>query len=164
MPPDFYGVPLRGSSCEMPQAPALIPEFSVSGWRVSCAFYCDLLGFTVDYARPEDGFATLALGPARLMVDQIGTGRTFDDGHLPDGYPFGRGLNVQIEVPDVMLAHDRLVAAKHSMYLPLEDKWYRKNSMETGNRQFVVADPDGYLIRLFQDLGSRKITCDPAPL
>jgi len=26
-----------------------------------------------------------------------------------------------------------------------------------GNRQFVVPDPDGYLLRFFQDLGERPI-------
>lgn len=137
--------------------PALIPEFAVTDWRTSKAFYCDLLGFTVDYARPEEGFVMLKLGTARLMIDQIGAGRTFDDGHLPDSYPFGRGLNVQIQVPDVTLAYSRLTSAQHPIYFALENKWYRLHDMETGNRQFVVADPDGYLIRLFQDLGTRAI-------
>jgi catechol 2,3-dioxygenase-like lactoylglutathione lyase family enzyme len=149
---------------DMMRLPALIPEFAVSNWRVSKVFYCDLLGFTVDYERDEEGFAMLALGTARLMIDQIGTGRTFDDGHLPQAYPFGRGLNVQIEVPDVAPALDRLMRAHHPLYLPLEDKWYRKDDHELGNRQYVVADPDGYLIRLFQNIGTRKIACDPKPL
>ena len=35
------------------------------------------------------------------------------------------------------------------------ERWYRKNGAEVGNRQFVVADPDGYLLRFFEDLGSR---------
>lgn len=137
--------------------PALIPEFAVTDWRTSKAFYCDLLGFTVDYARPEDGFVMLKLGMARLMIDQIGTGRSFDDKHVPNHYPFGRGLNVQVEVADVWPAHTRLTAAQYPIYFALENKWYRRHDMETGNRQFVVADPDGYLIRLFQDLGTRAI-------
>lgn len=135
--------------------PALIPEFAVTDWRASKAFYCDLLGFAVEYERPSEGFAMLALAEARLMIDQIGTGRTFDDGHLPHAYPFGRGLNVQLEVPSVRPILKRLTHAGTGLYLPLEDKWYRKDDMEVGNRQFVVADPDGYLLRLFEDLGSR---------
>lgn len=135
--------------------PALIPEFAVSDFETSKAFYCDLLGFAVDYARPEEGFAMLSLGNAFLMIDQIGVGRTFDDGHLPNGYPFGRGLNVQIEVPDLAPLLVRLAAADVTLYLPLEEKWYRRNDCETGNRQIVVADPDGYLLRFFETLGSR---------
>lgn len=41
------------------------------------------------------------------------------------------------------------------LYLEVEDKWYRKDDYEVGNRQFVVADPDGYLLRFFQPLGGK---------
>ena len=137
--------------------PSLIPELAVTDWQASKRFYCDLLGFAVAYERPEEGFAMLTMGDAHVMIDQIGTGRTFDDGHLPDAYPFGRGMNLQIEVPAVAPALTRLHAAQYPIYLAREDKWYRKDALEVGNRQFVVADPDGYLIRLFQDLGTRSI-------
>ncbi|WP_417257655.1 bleomycin resistance protein [Celeribacter sp.] len=138
--------------------PALIPEFAVSDWRDSRDFYCDLLGFTIDYAREEDGFAMLALGHARLMIDQIGAGRTFDDGHLPDSYPFGRGVNLQIEVPSVHPILDRLTRRSYALMPPLEEAWYRKRTVALGQRQFVVADPDGYLLRLFEPLGERPAT------
>lgn len=39
----------------------------------------------------------------------------------------------------------------------MEERWYRVNEQETGNRQFVVADPDGYLLRFFEDLGLRPL-------
>ena len=135
---------------------ALVPEFAVSDFEISRAFYCDLLGFTCSYMRPEDGFAYLVLGEAELMIDQIGEGRTFDDGHLPTQYPFGRGLNVQIEVRAIAPLVARLRAATHALYLEPEDKWYRKGTTDVGNRQFVVADPDGYLLRFFETLGTRK--------
>ena len=38
-----------------------------------------------------------------------------------------------------------------------EEKWYRKDSIEVGNKQFLVQDPDGYLLRFTQDLGKRPI-------
>ncbi len=136
-------------------ANALVPEFAVSDWIASKAFYCDVLGFACQYERPEDGFCYLSLGQAEVMIDQIGEGRTFDDGHLPKAYPFGRGLNVQIEVPDVAPLLKALKDAGVPLYLEVEDKWYRKSAIEVGNRQFVVADPDGYLLRFFQSLGSR---------
>jgi hypothetical protein len=37
----------------------------------------------------------------------------------------------------------------------LEERWYRRGDTRLGNHQFVVADPDGYLLRFFQDLGER---------
>ena len=33
--------------------------------------------------------------------------------------------------------------------VPIEERWYRHDQSEKGNRQFVVADPDGYLLRFF---------------
>jgi len=29
--------------------------------------------------------------------------------------------------------------------------------VEAGNRQFVIADPDGYVLRFYEDLGRRPI-------
>jgi len=135
---------------------ALVPELAVSDWRTSRAFYCDLVGFEVAYERPEEGFSYLVLGDAQLMIDQIGIGRTFGIDEAPLERPFGRGLNLQIRVPDVSAILQRLSAAGVPLYLPLEEKWYRRDDLEVGNRQFVVADLDGYLLRLYEDLGERS--------
>lgn len=137
--------------------PPLIPELAVRDVEASLAFYRDLIGFCVDYARPEEGFAMLALGEARLMLDQIGLGRDFDDGHQPSAPPFGKGLNLQLRVPALQLILKRLSTADHPLLLPAETRWYRKDDMELGQRQCVVADPDGYLIRPFEDLGTRPV-------
>ncbi|MEN1832990.1 VOC family protein [Pseudomonas lijiangensis] len=136
---------------------ALVPEFSVSDWRASKHFYCDIIGFTCVYERPEEGFCYLKLGDAELMIDQIGTGRTFDQGHQADHYPFGKGLNVQIRVPSVEPLLRSLAQHQVKIFLPVEDRWYRVGAEESGNRQFVVADPDGYLLRFYQRLGSRPV-------
>lgn len=136
---------------------ALVPELAVSDWRTSRAFYRDLIGFEVVYERPEEGFSFLTLGDAQLMIDQIGLGRTFELAEAPLDRPFGRGLNLQIRVPQVPSILDRLETAGVSLYLPLEEKWYRRDDHEVGNRQFVVPDPDGYLLRLFEDLGMRNL-------
>lgn len=134
---------------------ALVPELAVSDWRTSRAFYCELLGFEIAYERPEEGFSFLTLGEAQLMIDQIGIGRTFEIEGAPLERPFGRGLNLQVRVADVSVILNRLAAASVALYLPLEEKWYRRDDHEVGNRQFVAADPDGYLLRLFQNLGTR---------
>jgi catechol 2,3-dioxygenase-like lactoylglutathione lyase family enzyme len=134
---------------------ALIPELAVVSLVESLRFYVDLLGFSVAYERPEEGFAFLELGAAQLMLDEIGRGRTFDAGG-PLERPLGRGLNLQIAVPAVAPLLAALATADWPLYLPLEEKWYRRDAAEFGNRQFVVADPDGYLLRLFEPLGSRN--------
>lgn len=136
-------------------ANALVPELAVSDWKQSKRFYCDVLGFTCQNERPEEGFCYLALGGAELMIDQIGTGRTFDGGHCPSNHPFGKGLNLQIEVADITPLLSGLKSADYPLFLPVEEKWYRVRNAEEGNLQFLVADPDGYLLRFFQNLGAR---------
>ncbi len=69
--------------------------------------------------------------------------------------PLGRGLNLQIEVDAVAPMLIALGGAGWPLFLPLEERWYRRDHEELGNRQFVVADPDGYLLRFFEGLGSR---------
>ncbi len=97
---------------------ALVPEFAVSDWQASKEFYCNILGFSCDYERPEEGFCYLSLDGAELMIDQIGTGRTFADGHLPRSYPFGRGLNVQIRVASADALVRALTDRGIALYLP----------------------------------------------
>jgi catechol 2,3-dioxygenase-like lactoylglutathione lyase family enzyme len=132
---------------------ALVPELGVSDLAVSLRFY-QALGFEMLYGRQDEGFAYLRLGEAELMLDQNGIGRSFDPGTGPLHRPFGRGMNLQIRVPDI--APLLQVLNGQQLYLPPEDRWYRRDDEEVGNRQFVVADPDGYLLRFFQDLGRRR--------
>ncbi|WP_321809256.1 hypothetical protein [Burkholderia sp. BCC1985] len=40
----------------------------------------------------------------------------------------------------------------------IEEKWYRAGDVEIGLNQCLVQDPDGYLLRLTNDLGDRPIS------
>jgi catechol 2,3-dioxygenase-like lactoylglutathione lyase family enzyme len=91
-----------------------------------------------------------------MLEEAAGPGRRFRTAPLE--YPFGRGINLQIEVADVDALHARVAAAGLTFVVPLEDRWYRRGANEHGNRQFVAADPDGYLLRFFTSLGSRPVS------
>ena len=69
--------------------------------------------------------------------------------------PYGRGINFQIRVEDADALHTAVVDAGLPVFLPLEERWYRRDDIEIGTRQFIVEDPDGYLIRLQHVLGTR---------
>ncbi|MEV5754711.1 hypothetical protein AB0L00_43475 [Actinoallomurus sp. NPDC052308] len=69
--------------------------------------------------------------------------------------PYGRGLNLTIEVEDVEQIHAAVLAAGRTLFLPLEERWYERAADAVGVRQFAVQDPDGYLLRLSQHLGTR---------
>ena len=134
-------------------APKIVPELYCSDFAASLRFYTEVLGFSVRYERPEEQFAYLDLNGAELMLTHAGI-------RLVNGepsHPFGRGLNLQIEVEDVAALHERVVAAGLTLFLPLEERWYRRRADEVGVRQFVLADPDGYLLRFQEDLGVRAL-------
>jgi hypothetical protein len=97
----------------------------------------------------------LDLNGAQLMLEQADTGRKFLTGPLE--HPYGRGANLQIEVANVVSLYAGVATDGAPIPLPLEEKWYRIGDELAGNRQFVVEDPDGYLLRFFQDLGRKAI-------
>jgi catechol 2,3-dioxygenase-like lactoylglutathione lyase family enzyme len=135
--------------------PPIVPELDVADLARSLSFYVDGLGFRVRIERPEEQFVYLTRGPVHLMLEQAdGPGRRFRTAPLK--YPFGRGMNLQIEVPDVDQVHAQALSAGAAIHIPLEERWYRQGEEEAGNRQFVVIDPDGYLLRFFTNLGRRK--------
>ena len=135
-------------------APPIVPELDIVDLDRSLVFYLDVLGFSIQVARPEERFVYLVRGPVHLMLEEAGgPGRRF--GTAPLEHPFGRGLNLQIEVADVEHLHTAVQRAGLALHVPLEERWYRQGDVEAGNRQFVVADPDGYLLRFFSSLGRR---------
>lgn len=132
----------------------LVPELYIVDFKKSLDFYVHILGFSIVYQREEEGFAYLAYGQAQIMIDEIGESRTWHTAKFE--YPLGRGINFQIEVEDVEALYKKLKDNNIPIFLEMEEKWYRKNNKEVGNKQFLVQDPDGYLLRFAQDLGERE--------
>lgn len=137
--------------------PALIPELAVSDFDRSIRFYRDLLGWQIVYDRPWEGFAYLRMGGADLMIDALSAGRNFDTTLTAANRPFGRGVSLQIDMPDLTPLLTALRAASYPLHLPVEEKWYRADAQDIGQHQFIVADPDGYLLRFCQPLGTRPV-------
>jgi len=130
----------------------LIPELSVTDIQSSLQFYTGVIGFKVEYSRPEEKFYFLSIDGAQLMVEEINN--HWWTGELER--PFGRGLNFQIEVGDVSVIIGRLEEAGIALFRPLKESWYRGEGVEFGQLEFLVQDPDGYLLRFIQDIGERK--------
>jgi catechol 2,3-dioxygenase-like lactoylglutathione lyase family enzyme len=137
-------------------APKLVPELDVSDLDRSLAVYIGILGFKCHVSRPEERFAYLVREGVHLMLEEAeGPGRRFRTAPLE--FPFGRGMNLQIEVLGVDALYASVQQSDLTIHIPLEDRWYRQDQTEAGNRQFVVADPDGYLLRFFSSLGRRPV-------
>lgn len=131
---------------------ALVPELLVTDLDLSLAFYVELCGFRIRISRPEDGFAYLERGQAQIMLEEL-SDEAWQTADLSP--PFGRGINLQIEVPDVTALHARVTQAEWPLFAPLTTQWYRDGTIEHGQTEFLLQDPDGYLIRFMQPLGQR---------
>ncbi|MEW1840595.1 VOC family protein [Nonomuraea angiospora] len=132
----------------------LVPELICSDIQASLAFY-RLLGFKIRYERPQERFAYLERDGADLMLEQpLSQDRLYPRAELD--HPYGRGINLTVEVDDVDEVHTTLLAAGCEMWLPLEERWYERSVDAVGVRQFAVQDPDGYLLRISQQVGTRS--------
>ena len=69
--------------------------------------------------------------------------------------PLGRGINFQIHVDSIALVLTSLAAVGWPLFRSPEDAWYRVGDLETGVREFLVQDPDGYLLLFAEGLGRR---------
>lgn len=130
--------------------PPLTPELNVRCIKKSLSFYTELLGFSTCFERPENGFATIELDGAFLMLEQVEELAPQNDPWITAEleYPFGRGVNFQITVKDLDGMYSHLAKKDYPIQLPLEQKSYRVGDKLVSVRQFMVVDPDGYLLRL----------------
>lgn len=133
--------------------PPLIPELGCSDFKTSLTFYIDVMGFNIVYQRAEEGFAMLERQGAHLMIDEIGIGRSWGSGAMEK--PYGRGINIQMKTTAADELYARVRDFGALIFLPMEEQWYRRDGELLGNRQFIVQDPDGYLLRFYQDLGTK---------
>lgn len=129
----------------------LVPELSASSIQASLSFWRDLIGFDIAYDRPEARFAYLVRGRLQVMLCEL-------NGHWETAemqLPFGRGVNFQMVVDRIGPILSTLDEAKWPLYEPPNEAWYRVGDQEVGQREFLVQDPDGYLIRFVERLGTR---------
>lgn len=130
---------------------SLVPELCCADFQTSLTFYTNMLGFKILHGRPENGFAYLGLGQAQIMIEQ--TNGFWNTGELSK--PYGRGINFQILVDDVELLANRLGRHGIDLFAEMETSWYRIDESERGQREILVQDPDGYLLRFSEHIGDR---------
>src|SRR6266516_881054 len=135
----------------------LIPELKVSHFEMSLSFYTQVLGFRIDFERPEYQFAFLSYQGSQLMIEQENP--TWQTGRLE--YPYGRGINLAMLVEDIDVRLQSLREQSNPLLVETQERWYRQDQVLVGRRQFLVMDPDGYVLRFAQSLGEKQLPSLP---
>ncbi|MDC9589303.1 VOC family protein [Xenorhabdus sp. XENO-10] len=125
----------------------MVPELTVTDFPASLDFYQRILGFEILIQRKYPDFVYLGLGEAQLMLEAFHNSG-WNTGELSK--PLGRGINFQIEVDDVTPILENLKINKIELYRPLKDNYYNIGDTQACQREFLVQDPDGYLLRFSQ--------------
>jgi len=123
------------------------PELDVSNFAVSLEFYTEILRFEVLYARHDPEFVYLEQEELQLMLIKE-QGKNWLGSTLER--PYGRGVNLQMELGDVRPVYERLLNNNVALYRDIKDEWQEAGNTLAGQREFWVQDPDGYLLRFCQ--------------
>ena len=127
----------------------LVPELIVSDFESSLGFYTSILGFNVLYRRDKPKFCYLDREHAQFMLQEIHEAY-WKTGTLQ--YPAGRGVNFQIELSDIEAIHSRLLGAGYPLYRDIQTVRYAAEDEEFLQKEFLIQDPDGYLLRFCQQV------------
>ena len=121
---------------------SLIPELSVSNIEKSVEFY-KKIGFKVIYERLENKFCFLELEHNQLMIEEIND--NWNTAILE--YPFGRGISISMSVLDIEKMYNNLKDKNIEIFKELECHTYKVNEVIYKDKEFLIQDPDGYLLR-----------------
>ncbi len=111
-----------------------------------------MFGFNLSFERPEDRFGYFDLGGAQIMLLQSPGADIYQINRTG---PNGKGLHFQIELNSISELISCLQAASIPLASEITEEWHRAGEIVHGQREFFVADPDGYLYRFFEYIGER---------
>ena len=121
---------------------SLIPELSVSNIEKSKEFYLEL-GFEIKYERKENKFCFLQLEGNQIMIEE--NNDNWNTGKME--YPYGRGINLSMTVSNIEKMYEILKEKNIKFFLDLEIHEYRIDDKISYDKEFLIQDPDGYLLR-----------------
>ena len=121
----------------------MIPELSVFDIEQTKRFYNDL-GFKIEYERPEEKFVFMSFQDSQFMFEQIHD-NGWNIGELI--YPLGRGINFSIAVDDIEGLYKLVKTLNIEIYRELNRSIYQVNGTEETQTEFLIQDPNGYLLR-----------------
>jgi lactoylglutathione lyase len=128
----------------------LTPNLLVADVERSLKFYVDVLGFSRGMTVPGQPplvFGSVVSGNVEIFFNEKETGaKEYTEF---SGKPIGATGTMFIELEQIETLHERL-KSRVPIVKPLVTQWY-------GVKEFVIADPDGYLITF-----AERVAADPA--
>lgn len=121
---------------------SLISELSVTNIEKSKEFYLNL-GFKIMYERKEDKFCFLYLEDNQIMIEEINN--NWNVGEMK--YPFGNGINISMTVSDIDSFYESIISKKIVLFRKIKTSKYRVDDIIYEDKEFLLQDPDGYLLR-----------------
>jgi len=131
----------------------ILAEFSISDFSKSLNFYVNIIGFKIEYQRTKPNFAFLSYNGSQIMIQELAPGEKEREKLK---YPFGRGINFQIDTKSVQNIINSLEKNNYPIKRGIKDSWYKAGDKSYGCREILVLDPDGYLLRFSEELGEKK--------
>lgn len=122
----------------------IVPGLLVSNLDRSVEVYTGLFGLTLAHSEPP-----------RLAVLEWGGGQIVLQQYVPDDplvvaeltTPFGRGVTLDLRTSEPKPLYQRLRDEKWPIVVPMEIAEFAHGGESYTRSSFVVADPDGYLLR-----------------
>ena len=121
---------------------SLIPELSVSNIENSKKFYQNL-GFEIMYERKEDKFCFIQLEKNQIMLQEKNDNWVV--GKME--YPYGNGINISMSINEVEGLYNTIKDKKIKFFMELKISEYKVNDKIFKDKEFLIQDPDGYLLR-----------------
>jgi hypothetical protein len=78
-----------------------------------------------------------------MMFEQL-------NGHWSVGemeHPYGRGINFEMTVPDAAAMYQKIIELGIKPFRELMESRYREGDEVIVQHEFLIQDPDGYLLR-----------------
>lgn len=84
------------------------------------------------------------------MIEEVNENWNMD----PLDYPFGRGINLQIETSEINRIRSALKQHDITPFKDIFESVYTSDTQTFKQQGLLVQDPDGYLLRFSQDIKS----------
>ena len=137
---------------------SMVPELWCSDFQASLRFYTETLDFGISQHKDGSTHAYLRLGTSLIMISNFEQDGTWETG--PFEKPLGRGINFCFFVENVQDIYDAVTSKGVTPFVDLYTTWYWRPDCMANYKEFAILDPDGYMLRFSECIGSRPVRPD----